>query len=82
VLIITEKHLRSKALVGQQDESIDISNISEEVFDVGKLISIWQKLLVEKEKLEKAINKAKTGMEFNLDVAVDINKCRHNFFHS
>ena len=68
MLIITEKHLCSKALVGQQDESIDISNISEEVFDVGKLISIWQMLLVEKEKLEKAINKAKTGMEFNLDV--------------
>ena len=68
MLIITEKHLCSKALVGQQDESIDISNISEEVFDVGKLISIWQMLLVEKEKLEKAINKAKTGMEFNLAV--------------
>ncbi|BAL83086.1 hypothetical protein SELR_13780 [Selenomonas ruminantium subsp. lactilytica TAM6421] len=79
VMTITEKHLRSKALAGQQDESVDVSNKSEEMFDVGKLISIWQQLLVEKEKLGQAIGKAKANMAFNLDVAVDINKCRHEF---
>jgi len=79
VMTVTEKHLRSKALAGQQDDSIDVSNKSEEMFDVGKLISIWQQLLVEKENLGQAIGKAKASMTFNLDVAVDINKCRHEF---
>lgn len=39
VTTITEKHLRSKALAGQQDEDVDASRRSEEGFDVGKLLT-------------------------------------------
>lgn len=79
VMTVTEKHLRSKALAGQQDDSVDVSRKSEEMFDVGKLIGIWQQLMEEKEQLGLAIGKAKAGMDFNLDSAVDANKSRRSF---
>jgi hypothetical protein len=79
VMTVTEKHLRSKALAGQQDDSVDVSRKSEEMFEVGKLIDIWQQLMNEKEQLGLAIGKAKAGMSFNLDAAVDANKCRRAF---
>lgn len=79
VMTVTEKHLRSKALAGQQDDSVDVSRKSEEMFEVGKLIDIWQQLMNEKEQLGLAIGKAKAGMSFNLDAAVDTNKSRRAF---
>ena len=79
VMTVTEKHLRSKALAGQQDDSVDVSRKSEEMFEVGKLIGIWQQLMEEKEQLGLAIGKAKAGMSFNLDAAVDANKSRRAF---
>ena len=79
VMTVTEKHLRSKALAGQQDDSVDVSRKSEEMFEVGKLIGIWQQLMEEKEQLGLAIGKAKAGMDFNLDSAVDANKSRRSF---
>ena len=79
VMTITEKHLRSKALAGQQDESVDVSRKDEEAFDVGKLLAVWQELMAEKERLGSAIGKAKAGMDFNLDAAVDGNKSRRAF---
>ncbi len=79
VMTITEKHLRSKALAGQQDESVDVSRKSEENFDVVRLLGIWQELMVEKERLGLAVGKAKAGMDFNLDAAVDGNKSRRAF---
>ena len=79
VMTVTEKHLRSKALAGQQDESVDVSRKADEGFDVGRLLGIWQELMAEKERLGMAIGKAKAGMEFNLDAAVDGNKSRRAF---
>ena len=79
VMTVTEKHLRSKALAGQQDDNVDVSRKSEEMFEVGKLIDIWQQLMNEKEQLGLAIGKAKAGMSFNLDAAVDANKSRRAF---
>lgn len=79
VMTITEKHLRSKALAGQQDDSVDVSQKAEEGFDVGRLLVVWQELMVEKERLGTAIGKAKADMEFNLDAAVDANKSRRAF---
>lgn len=79
VMTVTEKHLRSKALAGQQDEAVDASRKDEESFDVGGLLTIWQKLMQEKEALGLAIGKAKAGMDFNLDAAVDANKSRRAF---
>ena len=79
VMTVTEKHLRSKALAGQQDDSVDVSRKSEEMFEVGTLMDIWQQLMDEKEQLGLAIGKAKAGMSFNLDAAVDTNKSRRAF---
>ena len=79
VMTVTEKHLRSKALAGQQDEAVDASRKGEEDFDIGGLLTIWQKLMHEKEALGLAIGKAKAGMDFNLDAAVDANKSRRVF---
>ena len=79
VMTITEKHLRSKALAGQQDDTVDVSRKAEEGFDVGRLLGIWQELMGEKERLGAAIGKAKAGMGFNLDAAVDANKSRRAF---
>ena len=79
IMTVTEKHLRSKALAGQQDEAVDASRKDEEDFDIGGLLTIWQKLMHEKEALGLAIGKAKAGMDFNLDAAVDANKSRRAF---
>ena len=79
IMTVTEKHLRSKALAGQQDEAVDASRKGEEDFDIGGLLTIWQKLMHEKEALGLAIGKAKAGMDFNLDAAVDANKSRRAF---
>ena len=79
VMTITEKHLRSKALAGQQDDSVDVSQKAEEGFEVGRLLAVWQELMEEKDRLGAAIGKAKAGMEFNLDAAVDANKSRRAF---
>ena len=79
VMTVTEKHLRSKALAGQQDDTVDVSRKADEGFDVGRLLGIWQELMEEKERLGAAIGKAKAGMGFNLDAAVDANKSRRAF---
>lgn len=79
VMTITEKHLRSKALNGQQDDTVDVSRKADENFDVAKLLGVWKELMAEKERLGLAIGKAKADMEFNLDAAVDANKSRRAF---
>ena len=38
VMTVTKKHLRSKASAGHQDDTIDVSCKSEEMFEVGKMI--------------------------------------------
>lgn len=79
VMTVTEKHLRGKALAGQQDETVDVSSKAEEGFAVERLLTIWQTLIEEKERLGTAIGKAKAMMDFNLDVAVDSNRSRRDF---
>ena len=78
-MTITEKHLKAKALAGQQDETVDVSAKDTAGFDVGRLLGIWQKVMREKETLGLSIGKAKANMDFNLDVAVDANKSRRAF---
>lgn len=79
IMTITEKHLKSKAVSSQQDETIDCDDQKEENFDINKLVVIYQQLMKEKEKLSDSIGKAKEKMDFNLDSAVDLNKSRHSF---
>ena len=78
VTVITEKHLRSKALAGQPDDTVDVSQ-KDDSFDVGRLLAVGQELMAERERLGDAIGKAKAGMDFNLDAAVDGNKGRRSF---
>ena len=77
IMTITEKHLKSKAVNSQQDETIYCDDQKEEDFDINKLVVIYQKLM--KEKISDSITKAKGKMDFNLDSAVDLNKSRHSF---
>lgn len=72
----TEKHLRSKAVEGQQDEKIDI--VVDNKFPPDKVIDFMLMLIDEREKLAKAIHAAKSSMKFDLDSAVDVNKKRHS----
>ncbi|MBQ7630357.1 MAG: formate dehydrogenase [Selenomonadaceae bacterium] len=72
---VTEKHLRSKAAEGQQDEKIDI--VVEDKFPPDKVIDFLMMLIDEREKLARAIHAAKSSMQFDLDSAVDVNKKRH-----
>jgi len=78
VMTISEKHLRSKALKGQKDETVDVSERSEDGFAVEALLKVWQELMEEKEKLSCAIGKAKAEMSFNLDATVDANKSKRS----
>ena len=75
LISVTEKHLRSKAVEGQQDEKIDI--IVDNKFPPDKVIDFLLMLIDEREKLAKAIHAAKSSMKFDLDSAVDVNKKRH-----
>ncbi len=72
----TEKHFRSKAAEGQQDEKIEI--VVDNKFPPDKVIDFLLMLIDEREKLAKAIHNAKASMKFDLDSAVDVNKKRHS----
>lgn len=72
----TEKHFRSKAAEGQQDEKIEI--VVDNKFPPDKVIGFLLMLIDEREKLAKAIHNAKASMKFDLDSAVDVNKKRHS----
>ena len=72
---VTEKHFRSKAAEGQPDEKINI--VVENKFAPDKVIEFYLRLIDEREKLARAIYKAKRSMKFDLDSAVDVNKKRH-----
>ncbi len=76
LISVTEKHFRSKAAEGQQDEKINI--VVEDKFPPDKVIDFLLMLIDEREKLAKAIHAAKSSMKFDLDSAVDVNKKRHN----
>ncbi len=72
---VTEKHFRSKAVEGQQDEDINI--VVDNKFPPEKVIDFLILLISEREELAQAIQKAKKSMKFDLDSAVDVNKKRH-----
>lgn len=75
LISVTEKHFRSKAAEGQNDEKINI--IVENKFPPDKVIDFLMILIEEREKLARAIHAAKNSMKFDLDSAVDVNKKRH-----
>jgi len=72
---VTEKHFRSKAVEGQQDENINV--VVDNKFPPEKVIDFLILLISEREALANAIQKAKKSMKFDLDSTVDVNKKRH-----
>jgi len=79
LMTVTEKHLKSKALAGQSDESVDASQKSEENYDAHKMLAAWKTLTAERSALIAAISAAKCAMEFDFDATVDENKNRRSF---
>ena len=78
VISVKEKHFRSKAVEGQADEERDMTDYESKKFPAEGVIEFLLKLIDEREKLAKAINKAKLNMEFDLDSAVYTNRKRHD----
>ena len=76
LISVTEKHFRSKAAEGQQDEKINVA--VDNKFPPDKVINFLMMLIDEREKLARAIHAAKSSRKFDLDSAVDVNKKRHN----
>jgi len=76
---VKERHLRSKVRSEEQDEEIEIPETRLYDFAPNTMIAIWQKLMVEKEKLGHAISETKRSLDFDFDAAVDENKCRREF---
>lgn len=77
VMTVHEKHFRSKAVDGQLDEVLDVTDYDCKIYPTGKVISFMFVLVEEREKLANAIHKAKAKMELDIDTAVDANKKRH-----
>ena len=82
VVTVKEKHFRSKAVEGQNDEERDMTNYDSKKFSAENIISFLMRLLEEREKLSHAINAAKAQMDFDLDSAVDTNRNRHKLTNS
>ena len=77
LMTIKEKHFRSKAVAGQADEELDVTNYDEKKFPTDGVIKFLFRLIEEREKLSHAIHAAKSQMSFDLDTAVDANRRRH-----
>ncbi len=73
----TEKHLRAKALPGQENEEIDISEKRRHT--VADTITFCRYLMDEEELLAHAVHQAKSAMDFDIDTAVIVNKSRRRF---
>ena len=69
-----EKHLRAKVLPGQENEEVDV--FEPRRYAVQEVIDFCRVLMDEEEKLAAAVHKAKSGMNFDLDTAVIVNRSR------
>lgn len=77
VMNVKEKHFRSKAVTGQIDEVLDVTDYMFKIYPTDKVIDFLIVLVDEREKLARAIHAAKSQMELDIDTAVDANKKRH-----
>ena len=77
LMTIKEKHFRSKAVAGQSDEELDVTDYDAKKFPTDGVIKFLFRLIEEREKLSHAIHAAKSQMSFDLDTAVDANRRRH-----
>ena len=82
IMTVTEKHLRSKVVPEQADESVDCSEKSRMAYNPMTVLRAWHALMEEKERLGRAITAAKTAMPLNFDTAAEENKARRRFLHT
>jgi len=77
-MVITETHLRSKAIASAEDEVKD--NLSDRTIDVSPdiLVAFIMKVYSEKEMLAKAINNAKNLHCSEMDMMMSMNRTRQN----
>ena len=73
----TEKHLKAKALPGQENEEIDVSEPRNHT--MAEIIKFCRYLQEEEETLAHAVHDAKGKMEFDFDTAVVCNRSRRRF---
>lgn len=75
-LRITKKHLRNKANPDAEntEEVIDPSNY----IPTGIYVNLMQKIIESKAALTEAISDAKSGLDFDIDAAVEANKLRQS----
>ena len=55
IMMVTEKHLRSKVVPEQADESVDCSEKSRMAYNPMTVLHAWHALMEEKERLGRAI---------------------------
>ena len=75
-MIVTEEHLRSKAVANAEDQVTDNKVDREISVAPDILVDFVVSVLTEKEKLTNAINKAKTQHCNDFDVFIEVNKAR------
>ena len=82
IMTVTEKHLRSKVVPEQADESVDCSEKSRMAYTPMTVLRAWHALMEEKERLGRAITAAKAAIPLNFDTAAEENKARRRFLHT
>ena len=82
IMTVTEKHLRSKVVPEQADESVDCSEKSRMAYNPMTVLRAWHALMEEKERLGRAITAAKAGLALNFDTAAEENKARRRFLRT
>ncbi len=74
VIRIKQEHLKSRSNPKAQDETIEMKRETDMMAD--KVIELYLDVLNEREKLSKAIGKAKAEAEIDIDAAIAINKVK------
>ena len=69
-----EEHLRSRSNPGATDETVEVLKPNE--MKVDRVIDLYLDIIAEREKLGKAISKAKSTVDFDMDVAISTNKIK------
>lgn len=78
LMIVKERHFRSKVAPDQPDETLDVTDYDSKTFPTEGVIRFLVRLLEERDKLSGAIHATKSQMSFDLDTAVDVNRRRRS----
>ena len=74
VMKVKEEHLRNKSNPNAENETVEVRRDSD--MEADKVIELYLDLLAEREKLAKAISKAKASADIDMDAALSINKTK------